>query len=1263
MSKRLVAGITAAALGLGALGAGSLLAPAMLAAPAQAAPGGPFPAGPITLGSSNSPMPDVVGISGNWTRQSDGGQSAVASPDQNAAAISGQRISSTARYTAGVTVDPGSPYAVGALVFRSAADASSGYAATIDPNLDRVRLFDLATGQDVAPAATVPLDTGRSYSVDVHVDGPRIYVAVDGVPRIDATDQRYQDGHVGLHAYNGSVNFSEPRVRTIDANVSGWQAADGAGWTASATGLRGTAPAGTNIRAVATDQAPQVTDFTADVQVTSPYAVGAVLFRTNTAGTTGYGAEADANAGRLRLYRIEDNATLGTFATAITVNAVYRLRVTADGGQLAVHWQTDLLDPNGYAPAITATDTAHGSGHIGLLAFNGSTVFQGMTLKGLDTSLQGWRTDSGSWEPDVRGLRGATDGLAAGADAARFVPAVASDVVASLDLDVAAPATAAVVVRSAPDGTGGTELRVDPGAGTVQLKDRTTGTVLAGGPVPPDSFAAGQLNRIQLTVRGGQATALINGVQSVAGPAGPATGSGFGLRVSGGGAYFQNVRADDVASYMNGLYQPAYHYSQNSGNSSDPNGLVYFDGEYHLFHQDRGRWAHAVSTDLLHWKQLPIALPHLAAGESWSGSAVVDANDSSGLFDGGQGLVAFYTSFNHDAANGNQSVRAAYSKDHGRTWSIVQAQPVVENPGGPAGSWDFRDPKVTWDAATGTWIMVVAGGDHLRFHTSTDLVHWTFTSAFGYGDWVRGGVWECPDFFELPVEGQPGARRWVLWWSTGAVRPTNGSAAQYVTGTWNGTSFTPDTGPDEVLQADSGRDYYAAMSFFGAPDGRRIMLGWMSNWDYAFSPPTGRWNGQLSVPRQLSLKDIPGVGPRLAQEPITELAGLRTSTWQASDVTVTPTSANPLSAASGRSFELEAEVAIPSSGGASGFTFGLRKGTAGGAAGGEAQETLLRYAAGTGTASATGAGTGTGTMTVDRGQSGRADFTRYFAGAAADNASTAWSSETVALAGGGSERRVKLRALVDSSSVELFGGDGTAAITSLVFPDPSSTGLSFSTTGGSARLVSAKVHQLADTSRLTAAAPSAVLGPVSGTARHNLDSYSVVPGGRWESTGAGLAGTFDKDSTALSAATYSDVRVAATVRFGSGPYAGAMLNSDRVPERGYGGAGSVLLRASADGATAYYVNLDPNLRLARIFKLQDGVFDSAASVLASVPVLLSHGVSYSVEAAAAGERLTVKLDGVEILAVDDASLSAGKVGLNVFDGRAAYQDVLVTGSG
>lgn len=1244
MHQRIVAGLAATVLVLGFAGTG-------VAAPALAASDDD----PVTLGSTTSPIPDAVAVTGNWTRTTQGGYTAVAPSGQNIAAVSEQLVAGTARYTAGVTVDAGSPHGVGALIFRATADAAAGYAATIDPHLDRVRLFDLATGEDIVTPASVPLSTGQSYTVDVHIDGPRIYVAVDGVKKIDTTDYRYTSGHVGLHAYNGTVDFGTPGVRTVDANVDGWigPSTGGAstnGWQATATGFRGVAPANTNIRAIATGQTPTDTDFTSDIQLTSTYGVGTVLFRSNADGTSGYAAEVDPNDGRLRLYRISDNATLGTFSTAITLNKVYRLRVTAIGNQLAVYWQTDFLTPNGTMPAITATDSSQTAGHVGLLSYNGTAVFQGMTVRGLESSLQGWRTTVGAWEPDVKGLRG----TASGATAVRFLPAVASDVVVSLDLTVASPATASAVVRSNADGTGGTELRIDPAAGTVALYNRATAALLLSAPLPAGSFAADpahpvDLNRVQFTMRGSDASVLINGTPALSGAVGTASGTGFALLASGGTAWFQNVRADGVEQFMNGLYQPGYHYTQQAGSSSDPNGLVYFAGEYHLFHQDRGRWAHAVSTDLMHWTQLPIALPHMAAGESWSGSAVVDAGNASGLFGGqpGGGLVAFFTTFNHDAPNGNQSVRAAYSMDKGRSWQLVQEAPVVQNPGGPDGDWDFRDPKVTWDAVAGKWVMVVAAGDNIRFHTSTDLIHWSYASSFGYGSWVRGGVWECPDFFSMPVEGQPGVSRWVLYWSTGAVRATNGSSAQYVTGTWNGTAFTADTSASQVLQADHGRDYYAAMSFFGAPDGRRIMIGWMSNWDYAFSPPTGRWSGQLSIPREVTLKDIPGVGLRLAQAPVVEEKSLRASTWEASDVTVTPSSANPLSGASGRSFELEAEVGIPASGGAASFAFGVRKGPSGG------QQTAVVFDA------------GAGTVTLDRSASGRADFSRYFASSASDNSSAPWSSTTVGSTTVGTERRVTLRVLVDASSVEVFGGDGTATITSLAFPDPSSTGLSFTATGGNARLVSVKVHQLGDTARLSSsgqgdAPPSSPLPPSTGVARQNLGSYSVVPGGRWESTGAGLAGMFDKDSTAMSPDSFTDVRVQATVRFGGEPFAGATLNRDLAPERGYGGAGSVLLRSSFDGSSAYYVNLDPNLRVVRVFSLSNGVFDPATSILATVPLALSHGVSYALDAAVQGNRITVSIDGTQLIDITDSQFSSGKVGVNVFDGRAAYQDVVVT---
>ncbi|MCU1516590.1 MAG: Levanase, partial [Pseudarthrobacter sp.] len=288
MQKTVIAGFTAAVLGMGLAGTGAI-GPAAALDPV-----------PITMNSTTSPIPDVVGVSGSWARTAQGGYTTAAPPGQNAVATSEQVVAGTARYTADVKVDTGSPYGVGAVIFRATPDGGAGYAATIDPNLDRVRLFDLATGQDIVDPASVSLIPGQAYKVDVHVDGPRIYIAVDGVERIDATDYRYESGRVGLHAFNGSVAFGTPGVRTIDANVSGW-AVTGAGWSATATGFSGAAPAEANIRAVAAGHSPTDVDFSTDIQVTSQYGVGTVLFRTNASGTSGYAAEADPNAGRLRL--------------------------------------------------------------------------------------------------------------------------------------------------------------------------------------------------------------------------------------------------------------------------------------------------------------------------------------------------------------------------------------------------------------------------------------------------------------------------------------------------------------------------------------------------------------------------------------------------------------------------------------------------------------------------------------------------------------------------------------------------------------------------------------------------------------------------------------------------------------------------------------------------------------------------------------------------------------------------------------------------
>ncbi|WP_326599855.1 glycoside hydrolase family 32 protein [Streptomyces sp. NBC_01803] len=1166
----------------------------------------PAAADPVSpLADAPSPIPDPVGRTGAWTRTDDGGQRAVSGHEENALALSEQRIGANAVYSAPVTVAADSPYAVGSLVIRATSDGVGGYAAGIDPNLDRVRLFDLATGRDLAPPAAFPASPGTTYQLRIAADGPALRVWVDGTQIIEATDTRYQAGVAGLHAYNGTVVFGAPGLRAVDTNLDGWHT-EGA-WSATATGWRGQAPADGHVRAVAATRAHD-TALRADLTVRDPYAVAALLVRAGADGRSGYAVQADPNLDRLRLYRIEDDHTLGTFSTPITPGEVYRLRVEADGPRLRVYWQTDFLRPDGWAPVISAEDTAHTAGHLGVQSYNGGASFDAITADDLETDLQGWSATAGSWEPDLLGTRGQA---AASAAALRTAPLAGADAVIQADV-IPATGTAGVVFRAGAGGSGGYELRLDRAGYRVRLLDRASGTELASAEPPVRALRAGVPYRVELRLTGSALRAFVDGAEVFDRSVGAGAGTSLGLAVGAGGtAYFDNVLASAPEEHYTEPYRPSYHYSQRTGNASDPNGLVYYEGEYHLFHQDLGRWAHAVSTDLTHWRSLPIALPESPAGYAWSGSAVVDAADASGLFGGGSGLVAFHTSYDPDAAGGNQDVHVAFSRDRGRSWEWHDGGPVVENPGGPEGNWDFRDPKVVWDAERGRWVMVVAGGDHVRFFTSTDLLDWTYASSFGYGAYVTGGTWECPDFFPLPVDGDPARVRWALMLSTGPARHTDGSAAEYFVGAWDGERFTSETPAGTPLRADFGRDFYAAMSFSGLPDERRVWLGWMSNWDYGFSAPTEPWHGNLSVPRELSLTEVPGVGPRLIQRPVPELDSLRGSVTSRENVTVGPGSPDPLAGVTGSAVEITAEVALPATGAASELALAVRSG--------DAHRTVVGYDV---------AGE---RMFVDRSDSGRTDFTEHFAG----RTYAPLATETV-----GGERRVKLRVFVDAGSVEAFGGDGRAAISSLVFPDPGDTGMSFTANGGSARIISLTVHQLDSVFRVGQWANAPLSAEPDGTFRTDLGELTVTPNGRWTPGGSGLAGEFDRDTTAVSARTLSDTDLRASVHLD-------------------GGAASLVLRASADGSDGYYVNLDPNLRVVRLIRKTDGTFDDSG-VLAEVPALVRHDTTYAVRVLAEGSRVRVFLDGEQVIDATDGTYPAGHVGLNVFGGRAAYQDAYAT---
>jgi fructan beta-fructosidase len=320
---------------------------------------------------------------------------------------------------------------------------------------------------------------------------------------------------------------------------------------------------------------------------------------------------------------------------------------------------------------------------------------------------------------------------------------------------------------------------------------------------------------------------------------------------------------------------------------NDPNGMVYYDGEYHLFYQHNPfgdkwghmSWGHAVSPDLVHWEHLPVAIPESNGVMAFSGGAVVDWNNTSGFGrEGKPPLVAIYTG--HREANQSQYI--AYSNDRGRTWTMYHGNPVLD-----IGRKDFRDPKVFWHEPQRRWVMVVALPDQhkVSFYSSPDLKQWSHLSDFGPAAAV-GGIWECPDLFELAVDGDPTNTRWVLIVSLNPGSISGGSGMQYFVGHFDGTRFTADSPApgittagmplDSVRWADYGKDFYAAVSWSDVPreDGRRLWLGWMNNWQYAQDIPTSPWRSVQSLPRTLALRTT-SQGIRMVQQPVMELQQLR----------------------------------------------------------------------------------------------------------------------------------------------------------------------------------------------------------------------------------------------------------------------------------------------------------------------------------------------------------------------------------------------------
>ncbi len=316
--------------------------------------------------------------------------------------------------------------------------------------------------------------------------------------------------------------------------------------------------------------------------------------------------------------------------------------------------------------------------------------------------------------------------------------------------------------------------------------------------------------------------------------------------------------------------RPNFHFTPKSNWINDPNGMFFLNGTYHLYFQYHPfsnvwgpmHWGHATSKDLLHWEEHAIALYPDSLGTIFSGSCVVDYNNTSGFGKDGQTpIIALYT--NHDSKGEEegtttfQTQSIAYSLDEGFSWIKYDGNPVIPNPG----IKDFRDPKVFWDTTLERWVMALAVKDRIYFYASDTLKEWEFLSEFGahkIGSYE--GVWECPELFELPVAGHS-EKKWVLLVSINPGGPNGGSATQYFVGDWDGKTFTPDQAfvaeieKEHTFWLDFGTDNYASVSFDNLPNvsGKKVIMGWQSNWNYARKVPTEKWKNGMTLPREIDL--------------------------------------------------------------------------------------------------------------------------------------------------------------------------------------------------------------------------------------------------------------------------------------------------------------------------------------------------------------------------------------------------------------------------
>ena len=443
-------------------------------------------------------------------------------------------------------------------------------------------------------------------------------------------------------------------------------------------------------------------------------------------------------------------------------------------------------------------------------------------------------------------------------------------------------------------------------------------------------------------------------------------------------------------------FRPVYHHTPAYGWMNDPNGMFYKDGVYHLYFQynpygsvwGNMHWGHSTSTDLMHWKFEGCAIVPDAWGAIFSGSCVVDHENTAGF--GKEAVVAFYTSAKSTPWGDIQMQSMAYSLDNGKTFTKYEGNPILTS-----SEKDFRDPKVFWYAPGKHWVMILAVGQHMEIYSSVNLKEWKKESEFGAMQGAHGGVWECPDLVEIPVEGTR-EKKWVLICNLNPGGPFGGSAAQYFVGSFDGKKFVNES-PTQTKWMDWGKDNYATVTWNNAPDGRCIALGWMSNWQYANNVPTRQYRSANTLARDLTLyregqelylKSTPSVEVKKARGKKVSIPSFKVSEKH-----------EIVNLFEEKQGAYEVEIVIQNAG-ASKIAFSLLND--------KGEKVSMYY------------DLNRKQFVMDRSESGKVDFSKDF--------------PAVTVAPVNVDKELTLRLFVDRSSIEAFGEDGKFVMTNLVFP-------------------------------------------------------------------------------------------------------------------------------------------------------------------------------------------------------------------------------------